>query len=70
MVAIMKKSKSRSVKSSGRFVIGRDRFAKISAVEGLRITAAMETDFRDFDLRGLSAEERRTIIANRYGKRR
>jgi len=66
----MKKSKSGSVKASGRFVIGRDRFAKISAVEGLRVTAAMETEFRDFDRRGLSAQERRKIIANKYGKRR
>jgi hypothetical protein len=64
----MKKSKSASVKPSGKFVIGRSRFAKISAVEGLRITAAMETEFRDFDRRGLSAQERRKIIANKYGK--
>lgn len=50
--------------------IGRKSFAKICAVEGIRITAAMEADFRDFERRGLSADERRKALASKYGKSR
>jgi hypothetical protein len=42
----------------------------ISAIEGLRITAAMEADFREFDKKGLSASRRRTILARKYTKMR
>jgi len=50
------------------YTIGRKSFAKISSIEGLRISAAMEADFREFDKRGLSAAERRAILARKYGK--
>ena len=50
------------------YVIGRSGFAKISAVEGIRTTAIMDADFREFDRQGLSAEERRKIISRKYGK--
>jgi hypothetical protein len=50
------------------YTVGRFGFAKISAVEGIRTTAAMDEDFREFERRGLSAEERRKIIAKKYGK--
>jgi hypothetical protein len=65
----MKRTKSLSGRR-GRagYTIGRSRFAKISAVEGLRITAAMERDFQEFDRQGLSATKRRKIIARKYGK--
>ncbi len=52
------------------YTIGRDGFAKISAVEGIRITAAMEQDFREFEQQGLSAAQRRKAIAKKYGKSR
>lgn len=52
------------------YVIGRSAFAKISAVEGIRTTATMEADFREFDRKGLSAEERRKAISRKYGKSR
>jgi len=48
---------------SGRFVLGSDRFAKISEVEGIRLTAAMKKRASDAQSKGLTAEEyRRTII--------
>lgn len=52
------------------YVIGRSAFAKISAVEGIRTTAAMGADFREFIRKGLSAEERRKAISRKYGKSR
>lgn len=57
-------------RTDGSFVLGRSGFAKISAVEGLKITAAMEADFREFDRKGLSAGERRAAIARKYGSTR
>lgn len=59
--------------NSGRtrgHTIGRKGFAKISAVEGVRLTRAMEADFRSFDREGLPAQERRKIIAAKYGRAR
>ena len=50
------------------YTLGRSRFAKISAIEGIHMTAAMEADFRDFDRKGLSAEDRRRVIGKKYGK--
>jgi hypothetical protein len=59
-----------SERSSSPFVLDRSGFAKISAVEGPKITAAMEADFREFDRMGLSAGERRAAIARKYGRDR
>jgi hypothetical protein len=45
-------------------VIGRDRFAAISAVEGIRLAPEMERRVAEFDRKGLTREERiRTIVA-------
>jgi hypothetical protein len=52
------------------FVLGRAGFAKISAVEGLKITAAMEAEFQEFDRKGLSPSERRAAISRKYGRAR
>lgn len=57
-------------RTDASFVLGRSGFAKISAVEGLKITAAMEAEFREFDRKGLSPSERRAAIARKYGSRR
>ncbi len=48
------------------FTLGRMAFGKISAVEGIRTTDAMEEEFREYDRKGLSAEERRRIISRKY----
>jgi hypothetical protein len=50
------------------YTIGQRAFAKISAVEGIHLSAEMERDLREFDRNGLSAEERRAYIAHKYGK--
>jgi uncharacterized protein (DUF58 family) len=47
----------------GAFVIGRAHFAKISAVEGIEQTEAMEKRASEVDRKGLTPEEyRRTIV--------
>jgi len=64
--------KTLTAKSGNRggkgYTIGRQGFAKISAIEGIRITAAMDADFHEFERNGLSAAERRKVIAKKYGK--
>lgn len=52
------------------YTIGRAGFAKISAVEGIRLTPEMAADFGEFERKGLSPEERRKAIAGKYGKAR
>jgi hypothetical protein len=55
--------------SSSNFVLGGDRFAKISAVEGIKLTPAMKKRAKEFDARGLSSEERRKEILKLYRKK-
>jgi hypothetical protein len=61
----MAKQKNPTAKTTktGGFVIGSAGFGKISAVEGIRMTAAMKKRAGDARAKGLTAEEyRRTII--------
>ena len=51
---------------SASFVVGRDRFARISAVEGIVLTPAMRAELERFDRDGLSAAERRRAILARF----
>jgi hypothetical protein len=53
---------------SGRFTIGQDRFAKISAVEGIVLTKKMRARIAEFDNKGMSAEERRRTIIRAHRK--
>ncbi len=53
---------------TGRFVIGQERFAKISAVEGIVLTRQMHARMKEFDNKGMSAEERRTTIIRAHRK--
>lgn len=67
----MANSKSRSgTRAAKGYVIGRQRFAKISAIEGIQITPSMDADFREFDRQELPAGERRKLIARKYAKSR
>ena len=67
----MKRTASKSPKRISKgYILGRARFAKISAIEGIRLTAAMEADFREFERKGLSAADRRRIIGKKYGTAR
>lgn len=49
-----------------RLVIGRDAFAKISEVEGIRLTDDEKAMFEEFDRKKLSPEERRRAIIARF----
>jgi hypothetical protein len=61
-MAKQKKNFEKDAKT-GRFVIGSADFSKISAVEGIQMTAAMKKRAGDARAKGLTAEEyRRTII--------
>jgi hypothetical protein len=51
-----------------RFVIGREGFGKISAVEGIEMTAAMKKRAGDARAKGLTAEEYRRTIIRSYRK--
>jgi hypothetical protein len=51
------------------YTLGRKGFAKISAVEGIRLSPQMEERFSDFDRRGLSASERRALLKRELGKK-
>ena len=68
MAKTEKSTKRGGNSKTGQFTIGRERFAKISAVEGIRTTATMDADFREFERQGLSAEQRRKVISRKYGK--
>lgn len=56
-------------RSHESFTIGRDGFAKISAVEGIRLSREMKEVLRDFDRKGLSDYERGRAIARKYGRK-
>ena len=60
------KSPGRSV---GTYTVGRERFAKIAAVEGIRTSRRVDEDFQEFDRKGLSPEERRREIVRKYGRK-
>ena len=60
---------SRSSKT-GRFTIGLKASASISKVEGLTLSKEMRTTFGDFEKKGLSPQERRSALTNKYGKKR
>jgi hypothetical protein len=53
---------------SAKFVIGRERFAQISAVEGIKPTAAMKKRTAIFEKQGLTPDERRRAIIKIYRK--
>lgn len=53
---------------SGRFVLGSDRFAKISEVEGIQLTAAMKKRASDARSKNLTAEEYRRMIIRSHRK--
>jgi len=64
----IRKEKSAASKRAARFVLGSERFGKISAVEGIKQTPAMKKRSASFDKAGLSAAERRREIIKVYSK--
>lgn len=68
---IMAKQKKKAVAKgakTGGFIVGRGRFAKISAVEGIYLTPAMEKRAAEADRKGLTADEYRRTIVRSYRK--
>jgi hypothetical protein len=63
--AMSKKSSSHGKVRKGR-VLGRERFGKISEVEGIHLSGSMKRAFAEFDRKGMSAAERRRDIIGRY----
>jgi hypothetical protein len=67
----MKKASRQSREERPRgYTVGRSAFARISAVEGIRLTDEMHRDFSEFDREGLSDKDRRKAIAKKYAKTR
>jgi hypothetical protein len=50
----------------GVTILTRDEFAKISEVEGIRLTADMKQAMAEFDRKKLSSVERRDAIIGRF----
>ena len=69
-IADMPRSRSRPSPPSRGFVLGRERFARISAVEGIALTDEMRATLERFDREGLSADERRRAILARFSTKR
>jgi hypothetical protein len=60
---------SRSPKDAAKsYTIGRRALAKISAVEGIHLSEEVNEDFREFERKGLSPQDRRHAISRKYGK--
>ncbi len=53
---------------SAKFVIGRERFTQISAVEGIELTVEMKKRSERFDREHLSPAQRRKEIIKVYKK--
>jgi hypothetical protein len=66
-MAKRRKTAAKGTKVRG-FVVGRARFTKISAVEGIQLTQAMERRASEAGRKGLTAEEYRRTIVRSYRK--
>jgi hypothetical protein len=66
-MAKQRKTAAKGAKGQG-LTIGRLRFAKISAVEGIHLTQAMEERAMEADRRGLTPEEYWRTIERSYRK--
>ncbi len=56
------------IRSVDTYALSAASFAKVSAVEGISLTAEMKRDFRALDRTGLSPEARRQWLVSKYGK--
>jgi hypothetical protein len=64
----IRKKAGSNKRAPAKFVIGRERFMQISAVEGIKPTAAMKKRAAEFERQGLSPAERRREIIKVYRK--
>ena len=67
VMAKRRKATAKGTKAGG-LVVGRARFTKISAVEGIQLTQIMEKRASEADRKGLTAEEYRRTIVHSYRK--
>ncbi|MGA7676552.1 MAG: hypothetical protein WCA78_16080 [Rhizomicrobium sp.] len=51
----------------GTFTLGRNRFAKISEIEGIKVSHRMHQELEELHQAGHSAAERRCILTRKYG---
>jgi hypothetical protein len=63
------KPKQSSTAQNGQFTLGRGRFEKISAVEGIKTSPMVAGLFAEFDRKRLSAEERRRVIRETFARK-
>jgi hypothetical protein len=63
-----KQQRSTGKSSKTGFIVGRAGFAKISAVEGIRLKPAMKKRAAEATSKGLSAEEYRKAIIRTHRK--
>lgn len=61
-MSVITKSPKRSA-----FTLGRNRFAKISEIEGIKVSDRMHEELEALHQAGHSAAERRRILARKYG---
>ncbi len=66
---MVKTTKPARRRTTSAVTIGRRGFAKISAVEGIKLSPEAEEDFREFDRLGLSPAERRRALLRKYGQK-
>lgn len=59
-----------SKRATKLYTVGRQAFARISAIEGIRLTEGMQEDFREFERQGLSSRARRAALSKKYAKTR
>ena len=62
-------SKRKTRAGNSGYILGREAFAYISAVEGLVVNRGMEETFRKFDRDDLSPDERRRELIRIYGRK-
>ena len=65
----MAPTKTPSSSKTGRFVLGRARFEKISAVEGIKKSAESRRMFEEFDRKDLTSEQRRKAVFEKYARK-
>jgi hypothetical protein len=65
----MAPAKSSPTKTSSRFILGRTRLEKISAVEGIRTNATTRRMFAEFDRKELSPAQRRKAMFEKHARK-
>jgi hypothetical protein len=64
-----KRIAKRTTPKATTVTLGLAGFAKISAVEGIKLRASTQQMFADFDRRGMTAAERRQAIYEKHAKK-